>query len=245
VQRGCRRLNLGVKPARAVEQFRVAGVLVCPAGGQWMFVHRTFLEFLAAEHLGHGPRPLARVERFLWRPDRHGVRRWQQAVELLRRALRDPEVTVRWRAAGALGELGGKCAVEALRQALQDPEEWVRSTAADALAALGSECVLDVLLHKLESHPYVDDERKAALALLKLGSKRAVPPLLQAFTQLGKEARALAAKVLGVLGGEEALPRLRQTMKDPQAEVRRAAAFAVLKISFRAGQWTPPIPRPR
>jgi nucleoside phosphorylase/HEAT repeat protein len=58
------------------------GIIVMPAPGLRSFLHRTFLEFLAAEELSHRDRvdALKELDRFLWQRNSNGGYRWQPAA---------------------------------------------------------------------------------------------------------------------------------------------------------------------
>src|SRR5205807_844892 len=105
----------------------------------------------------------------------------------------------RRKAANALGLAGpdAAAAVPALVEALKDTDAQVRGTAARALAAVGPSAV-PALLKAAESSP---DRPARPLAYLALGESRPVGP---------EASRALVAG-----------------LKDPDGEVRAAAAFAL------------------
>lgn len=82
-----------------------------------------------------------------------------EAVQLLIRALRDPEyVSIRWRAARALGKLRAHEAVGALIDALGDESPHVRKGAAQALGEIGDPEAVPGLIGALR-----DSERKVGL----------------------------------------------------------------------------------
>ena len=60
------------------------------------------------------------------------------STELLTRALRDDRfISIRYKAATALGTRGDPLAIEALIEAQEDPEFYVREKAAEALGRIG------------------------------------------------------------------------------------------------------------
>jgi len=65
---------------QTVRELRATGLLISPASGQRMFLHRTILEYLVAEHISRQAEPLTHAERFLWQPDKDGILRWQPAA---------------------------------------------------------------------------------------------------------------------------------------------------------------------
>jgi HEAT repeat protein len=93
-----------------------------------------------------------------------------EAVQLLIGALRDQEyVSIRWRAARALGKLRAQEAVGALVDALGDESQHVRKGVAQALGEIGDPGAVPALIKALR-----DDERKVGLeashALRDIGS---------------------------------------------------------------------------
>ncbi|MDD1712693.1 MAG: HEAT repeat domain-containing protein [Methanoregulaceae archaeon] len=101
-----------------------------------------------------------------------------ESVQLLIGALRDQEyVSIRWRAARALGKLRAQEAVEALVAALGDESQHVRKGVAQALGEIGDPSAVPALIEALR-----DDERKVGLeashALRDIG-----PPALATLRQ--------------------------------------------------------------
>jgi HEAT repeat protein len=117
-------------------------------------------------------------------------------------ALKSKDATTRRKAANTLGLVGAdaKTAVPALVESLKDPDPQVRGTAARALAAIGPPAV-PALLKAAESSP---DRSVCSLAYLALGESRPA------------DAEALRALVAA--------------LKDPEKEVRAAAAFALARL---------------
>jgi HEAT repeat protein len=94
VVRDARESGPGWSEARVLKALRRTGLIVSPAEGRRMFLHRTLLEFLAAEYVAKQTDPLALIEPFLWQPDANGILRWQPAAGemlcFLAGCLRDP-----------------------------------------------------------------------------------------------------------------------------------------------------------
>ena len=127
-------------------------------------------------------------------------------------------------AAEALGRRGDPKAVPALLAVLEKPAAPVLNTsgASDKLkAGLASKLTL-----QLETQ--VNVRAKAALALGKIGDRKAVPALA---TALAKDqdpyVRYMAAQSLGKLGGPEALKALLAAMGDGDSRVRRQVIFSL------------------
>ena len=76
--------------SRVTQLARAAGLLVrlAPAhgpvttvrGGELMFIHRGFHEYLAAAHVATRPDPIAEIERFLWHPSADELFVWEPAA---------------------------------------------------------------------------------------------------------------------------------------------------------------------
>jgi HEAT repeat protein len=77
---------IGSKYSFKVDQYRdilrKAGLVVDTGNGTEAFLHRTFLEYLAAAHVARLPDPVAATGRFLWQPDKTtGRLKWEPAAE--------------------------------------------------------------------------------------------------------------------------------------------------------------------
>jgi len=102
--------------------------------------------------------------------------RSRDAVILLIKALNDMRfVSIRWRAAIALGEQGDPGAVEALVAALSDDNDHVREEAAEALGKIADIRAIPALIDALED-PQRGVRLRAIKALEKMGES-AVPAL--------------------------------------------------------------------
>ena len=105
--------------------------------------------------------------------------RSREAVTLLMKALKDTRfVSIRWRAAIALGNQGDPAAVDALISALSDENDHVREEAAEALGKIADTRAVPALINALE-----DPQRGVRLRAIKaLGSMgdSAVPALRNA-----------------------------------------------------------------
>jgi len=122
------------------------------------------------------------------------VKLGEPAVEPLINALKDEASSVRWEAAGALGEIGDERAVEPLINALKDEDSDVRWKAAEALVKIGEPAV-EPLIHALKDEDS-DVRAAAAMALGKIGDERAVVPLTEALEDESYQVREAAKKAL-------------------------------------------------
>jgi HEAT repeat protein len=99
-----------------------------------------------------------------------------EMVRCLIKALNDREfISIRWRAAIALGKTGDPSAVPALISALADENDHVREEAAEALGIIGDARAIDPLIKALRD-PQRGVRLRAAKALEMIGD-RAEPAL--------------------------------------------------------------------
>jgi HEAT repeat protein len=164
-----------------------------------------------------------------------GISLWAQTPEdkigEIISALKNADVQVQRRAAGALGWLGDRRAVEPLIEALKSPNEDVRAEAAWALGKIADVKAVgpltDVLKNKNET-PQVRREAVETLGILKDG--RAVEALIQALSDPTPGVRARAASALGLIGDNKAIDPLIGCLKD-EAFVKSRAAESLSKIT--------------
>ena len=91
------------------------------------------------------------------------------AIDLLITALADDQyISVRWRAAEALGKIGSPRAVEALAALLSDPNFYVREKAAEALGRIGDPGAVQPLISGLADRD-PDVRRRIVRALIEIG----------------------------------------------------------------------------
>jgi HEAT repeat protein len=102
------------------------------------------------------------------------VGREKDLLHLLTDVLGSDEVSVRWKAAVALTEMGS-AAVESLLECLSDSRAWVRSSAAWVLGNIGDARAVPVLRQYLED-PSADVRKETAEALGKLAKDRSRLP---------------------------------------------------------------------
>jgi HEAT repeat protein len=184
------------------------------------------------------------------------------AVEPLTSALKDDSAKVRKGAALALGRIGDPLAVEALKTVLQDPSKTVCSAAATALDSLGwqadasqagaaywiakgkwatcveiGEAAVEALVPELRSKDSCPD---AAQALGRIGSARAVGPLVAALTDerlvpRGPSTREVdPARARGLRVPVPGEPDVREAVADALAAI---GAPAVEPLIAELGEW--------
>ena len=147
------------------------------------------------------------------------------AVGDLIRALESGTEDVRRSAARALGQLG-PVATAALTEALGSSSVSVRRAAAQGFGWLG-QAVTEKVLHndrvKMSVFQSVYDRLNAS----------AVAALRIALADKDSDVRRLSAEALGTIG-PVAVPTLIEAMKEPNADLRRAAALALERIETRS-----------
>jgi len=175
----------------------------------------------------------------------------REAEAALTLTARDPDPELRYAAVVALGAIGptGKAAIEGLARSLADDDWFVQLAAAQALQNLGDRArpAVPSLVWALAPRDTVKDFRPVrcgaamvALARIDPGAKElegalrlVVEKLLENERQGSFGARATGARLLGDCGAvaRPVLPALVRLLKDPEGDVRVAAAEALLKIA--------------
>src|SRR5205823_163478 len=103
----------------------------------------------------------------------------ENALGILKKALGDPDSTVRQKAAYGLGLLGGEKALSLLEGALNDPDMEVRSAVLGALGHVGSERAFALAQKKLaDNDPWM--RFMAASALDLMGGEKACAAIVAA-----------------------------------------------------------------
>lgn len=130
----------------------------------------------------------------------------QRATLSLISALRDENWRVRSNAAFAFEVLKEPAAREPLLLALEDNNVNVRNGAAIALASIGGPRVLDRLIEHLKNDAAARPD--VAIALGRLGDRKAVEPLINALDDEDDFVRTVVAGALGVLKDARAIDPL-------------------------------------
>ena len=174
----------------------------------------------------------------LFKPDVEKMEK-NKDINGLTKALKDQDEHVRWKAAGALGNMGDTRAVEPLIQTLKDDVD-VRWAAALALGKIGDAKAVEPLIQALKDESSSVREI-AAGALGNIGDVRAVEPLIQTLKDDVHDVRHVAAEALVKIGKPAAEP-LSKTLKYEDrvrgSEVRRITAMVLGKIGdARAVEW--------
>jgi len=163
----------------------------------------------------------------------HSLRRIASPLrpEILARAARDEDAWVRSEAVRIAAEEASPEHRDLLLQALDDTRSAVRAMAAEALGQYPERVVADALIARMSQDAWRLNRPALMTALARVGGPEAVPCLIDALSDDWDYVRQEAARVLGELGDERALPRLRQMAKDELYEpAKEAAAEAIRKI---------------
>jgi HEAT repeat protein len=150
----------------------------------------------------------------------------------------DADPAVRELAITTLGRIGtqAKEALPALERALKDENASVRTAAALAIDSVepNSQVHRPVLIESLRA-----GDGPVFIAVGQMGERAtwAVPTLMSLLSDRRPPVRALAAKALGGIGpaARDAERALRQSLRDPEASVRKAAQNALRQITSSDG----------
>ena len=180
-----------------------------------------------------------------------------EAVRDLLRLLEDPDPKVRWSAARGLGRLGHpsavspllaslegtrvipvdvvadaifeirECPLPVLRQGLESPSVPTRTVAVELLGRFQALSAAEDIIDLLHNDPSVEVRARAARSLGRMGSPKAMQPLLSCVESGPVAMRAQAIWALGEIGAPEALPVLRATLLGPSHHMSELAADAL------------------
>lgn len=148
-------------------------------------------------------------------------------------ALNDKEFEVRRTAAEALGQIGSERAEDALLHALVDENHPLGWIAAEILGrGAGHDGVVERLCEALRgSHSSV--RWRAAEALGRMGTRRAVDALVESLESDRSSVRESAATALGRARDGRAVPALLRALDDKNSDVRWRSAQALGQIGDR------------
>ncbi|CAE7248794.1 tank-1 [Symbiodinium sp. CCMP2456] len=177
----------------------------------------------------------------------------ENVVPVLCEALKDPRRRVRLNATKALMNMAGQTSTV---EALPDGSRYRRHregmhvvvSAVPALTtcltdsdSVSTTAVLEVLMDALED-PSSEVKSAAAAALGMLSAPVATDALATCLADAQSHVRAAAAKAIGQIGGKSAstaVPKLLQTLKDPDHVVRRCSAVSLGRIGTFAATAAP------
>jgi len=149
--------------------------------------------------------------------------------EVMPSLLHDPEPVVRaqvadWATSHPVPEV-----IAGLFELLEDDESFSRFAVQDALLRMGGFSV-EPLIRYIYSHSGRSVEAALVVAI-GLADSRFLPAALLRCRDASPEVRALAATLVGALGGTEGVEVLIKLLGDPAAQVRAAAARALGKLA--------------
>jgi HEAT repeat protein len=151
------------------------------------------------------------------------------ALKILRPRLRDPAVEVRLQAAEAMWRLGSEEGLEYVVAGSISRNPGHQMVALLALAGPRDARVAQHIRPALTSD-YVEVALVAARALGQLGMDDGYAIAIKAARGSEWRQRSLAALALGAIGRADAQPTLAALLKDPNPDVRVAAAAALLQL---------------
>lgn len=156
-------------------------------------------------------------------------------------ALRDPDPLVRWTAVRTIRSIPAKKvtanAIKGLGALVTDPDPNISADAARTIEALGVHAA-DAVDSLTVAIAEGDAENRilAMKALVSIGGEpatRAIPKVIETLNDTDVRIRRAGAETLGRFGADakDALPALRNALRDEDAEVRLSASEAILSIS--------------
>lgn len=154
---------------------------------------------------------------------------------VLRRALQDDVLSVRFAAARSLVVLGDDAALEEILLAFDLPGEMNQRRIAEILYAFGP-AATDRLIAVVENDGGKFSDSVVSVAARVLGmlrAKKAVPALTALLPSPEFRLRLNAARSLGLIGDRSALPAVQPLLDDASWEVRNATIQALAKLEAR------------
>ena len=146
-----------------------------------------------------------------------------RAVPPLVDVLADSDPGVRQAAATALGSIGEKQAIDPLVSSMGDRDPEVRRTMASALWQLGEPLGGQI-------HRALEGNREATSSLATRKDRRAVQPLLDAFTDSHAITRRAALRALGEIGDPRSIEVMIETLQESDEKLRHIAVSTLSRI---------------
>jgi HEAT repeat protein len=145
--------------------------------------------------------------------------------------LKDSFWFARSEAADALGREGDVRAIAPLLDLVADPDENAESSAESSLVLLSRvpKAPADPFANRLND-PNPKIVRISAICLAVLKDPRAIPTLLKYIASNDLPTRLNAVKALGETGDASVIPTLRQTLKDPNVDMRGWSVIGLDKL---------------
>lgn len=182
------------------------------------------------------------------------------ALRDLLELLHDPNPQVRWSAARGLGQLGHQaalspllaslegsrpmpvdviadaifqirdCPISLLRQGAKSRSAPTRAVAVELLGRFQAFAAADDVIQILERDPSVEVRARAARALGRMSTMRAVEPLMECLDDGPAAVRIQATWALGEIGAPQAVTALHVIMLGPSPQMATVAAAALVAI---------------
>lgn len=158
-----------------------------------------------------------------------GRRRDAESVTILLDRTQGPDPWERPAALVALGRIGDARANDVLVRAAGDPAHHIRVCALHALGEMRSERAREVALGRVGDRSWAV-RGAAAVCLRRTGDPLDLSVLLTLLEDIHPWPRSAAIYALGELGLVEAVPRIREELRHPIADVRLAAIWALGRL---------------
>lgn len=143
--------------------------------------------------------------------------------------LKDPDVGVRRKAAGALRGTTCGTAIESLSEALLDGDSVVRVNAVEAIGNTGGEKEIVPLVLLLADRDS-DVKKKAAEVICKLGKGKAVKYISALLADPDGDVRRKTVELLGEIGNKECIEPVINALEDKDETVCNAAVLSLGKM---------------
>ncbi len=151
------------------------------------------------------------------------------SVKDLLNAIRDDDWWVRARAGDALAEIGGPKVVNSVLELIKDEDEDIRRTAIEILNSTKDETAVDTLIRATDDADWWVRER-AVDALAQIGSKKALPKLLDMLGKGGKT-DTVVVRALGKIGDAKVISQILPMLNRPEREIQVEAIKAISHLA--------------
>ncbi|MGI9260977.1 MAG: HEAT repeat domain-containing protein [Woeseiaceae bacterium] len=151
------------------------------------------------------------------------------AVKDLFQAIKDDDWWVRARAGDALAEIGGPKVVNSVLKLITDEDEDIRRTAIEILNSVKDETAVHALMKATDDNDWWVRER-AVDALAQMGSKEALPKLLEMLGKGGKSDTVIV-RAIGKLGDADVISKILPMLNRPEREIQVEAIKAISHLA--------------
>ncbi|MGI9203412.1 MAG: HEAT repeat domain-containing protein [Woeseiaceae bacterium] len=151
------------------------------------------------------------------------------SVKELFQAIKDDDWWVRARAGDALAEIGGPKVVNSVLKLITDKDEDIRRTAIEILNSVKDEAAVDALMTATDDSDWWVRER-AVDALAQMGSKKALPKLLDMLGSGGKSDTVIV-RAIGKLGDADVISKILPMLNRPEREIQVEAIKAISHLA--------------